>query len=370
MDSLFPSAGNDAAGNSALLTIKAGMCAMTLQDNGKYKVTPTPGKGQITLTKQDESTVLFKWTNRTSNVVGMEKILLPNSVTFKKAKTGKDTDRVYYMKVLDDNEPGNKTTMFWIQDKNSGKDDSACKKFNDIIANPSNFGNSERSAMPRNALLDLLRAQGGFPGASPGTVPGAIPGISVPSAGSQNTTTSGATPASTSSTQNTAGSSLGGIDFSSLLGGNTSLPPAPVAAPPIPAANIENIPQVQPTRLEETVTGERVVESGILEIPEVRDALVALLPPGQQSPEFLEANIRSPQLRQAMQSLTAALNSSDYYSVFANLGVDAAAGQEHIARGDMVRAFLTAIQAAAPTDASTEEKTEEEEDGDTKMDEG
>ena len=44
MDSLFPSAGNDAAGNSALLTIKAGMCAMTLQDNGKYKVTPTPGK--------------------------------------------------------------------------------------------------------------------------------------------------------------------------------------------------------------------------------------------------------------------------------------------------------------------------------------
>lgn len=363
MDSLFPSSGNDAATSSALLTIKAGMCAMTKQDNGKYKVTPTPGKGQITLTKQDENTISFKWTNRTSNVVGMEKILLPNSVTFKKAKTGRDTDRVYFMKVLDDNEPGDKITMFWIQDKNSGKDDSACKKFNDIIANPSNFGNAERSAMPRNALLNLLRAQGGFPGASPGAIP-SIPGLNT-GTDTQNTTTSSSTTASTSNTQNAA-PSLGGIDFSSLLGTN----PAPAAVPPIPVATSEDRSQIQPTRLEEVVTGERVVESGILEIPEVRDALIELLPPGQRSPEFLEANIRSPQLRQAMQSLTAALNSSDYYSVFANLGVDAAAGQEDIARGDMVRAFLTAIQAAAPTEGTeTEENTEEKADNDdAKMD--
>jgi hypothetical protein len=97
-----------------------------------------------------------------------------------------------------------------------------------------------------------------------------------------------------------------------------------VPAPTVPTSTAATLPasSQRPIRLEDTVTAERVLESGILSDPEVRAALVAMLPSGQDDDAALEANLRSPQLRQAMGTLTAALHSDNYNSVFANLGVD------------------------------------------------
>ena len=43
---------------------------------------------------------------------------------------------------------------------------------------------------------------------------------------------------------------------------------------------------------------------------------------GQQSEEFLEPNVRSGQLRQALGALSSALNGDSYNSVLANIGLN------------------------------------------------
>ena len=89
-----------------------------------------------------------------------------------------------------------------------------------------------------------------------------------------------------------------------------------------------------------------------------------------QTDEELEATLRSPQLRQALGSLSAALQSDNYNSVLGNFGLDPAAGSEQMMRGDSVSAFLDAVQARHPAenpadnddddDANKDEPTTEE----------
>ena len=58
--------------------------------------------------------------------------------------------------------------------------------------------------------------------------------------------------------------------------------------------------RVRPPALQEIVTSEAVINSGILNDPAVRASLIEHLPESQQSDEFLEDTIRSPQFRQVM----------------------------------------------------------------------
>jgi hypothetical protein len=78
---------------------------------------------------------------------------------------------------------------------------------------------------------------------------------------------------------------------------------------------------------------------------EVQARLAELLPEGQRSREDLEAAIRSPQLRQALSSLSNALENENFETVFANFGLNPEDGAEAMARGDPVGAFLAALRA-------------------------
>jgi hypothetical protein len=84
----------------------------------------------------------------------------------------------------------------------------------------------------------------------------------------------------------------------------------------------------------------------------VAAGLAAELPEGQQDPSHLEAAIRSPQLAQALRSLTGALSTDNFETIFANFGLDPAAGADLMARGDAVGAFLAALQAKADADVA------------------
>ena len=66
--------------------------------------------------------------------------------------------------------------------------------------------------------------------------------------------------------------------------------------------------------------------------------------------------MRSPQLRQALGALSAALQSDNYNSVLGNFGLDPAAGSEQMMRGDFISAFLDAVQAANPAPAADDDK--------------
>jgi hypothetical protein len=75
----------------------------------------------------------------------------------------------------------------------------------------------------------------------------------------------------------------------------------------------------------------------------LRAELLPLLPPGQQDMTGLVASLRSPQLRQAMMSLTGALDTENAGPVFSNFGLRAQDGDAARARGDPVGALVAAV---------------------------
>ena len=62
--------------------------------------------------------------------------------------------------------------------------------------------------------------------------------------------------------------------------------------------------------------------NSITEDEEFKNALIPLLPEGQQTLEDLKLNLKSPQFLQALDSLEYALNSEAGYSVLMSMGID------------------------------------------------
>lgn len=112
------------------------------------------------------------------------------------------------------------------------------------------------------------------------------------------------------------------------------------------AALSNAMPQQRPTvvPLSSVVTADRVAP--LLEDPKVREALLPLLPEGQQTEEELNRIVGSPQVRQTMDRLSAALQSDQFNTILSSLELDAEAGSEMLAQGDGIGAFLHALQAA------------------------
>lgn len=209
------------------------------------------------------------------------------------------------------------------------------KEFNNKVKDPSSFN---RSNAPMGGMASMLGRLNATAGAPMNARRSASPSF-------------GAGETSQSAADSTIEPTSGSLDFSALMGlapssdGHAAQEDlrAQLAAalgmpvPPGPAASgAPAVPPAAPVRLEDTVTAERVMATGILEDPAVRAALIPLLPAGQTQDGLLESNLRSPQLRQAMAQLTSALASENYNSVMANLGVDPSAGAESLIRGDVV----------------------------------
>jgi hypothetical protein len=122
------------------------------------------------------------------------------------------------------------------------------------------------------------------------------------------------------------------------------------------------------TPLELVLSGEEVLSSGVLEDPAVQARLMPLLPPEQRNVAELRSLVRSPQFQQALGSLANALQTPDNFnSVFANFGLDPAAGAAAMASGDGVGAFIAALEQQART-ATTDSEAKADESGDAKMD--
>jgi len=99
------------------------------------------------------------------------------------------------------------------------------------------------------------------------------------------------------------------------------------------------------TPLTDTVTADGVLETQILEDPDVVAKLVALLPAGQQTKEMLVENLRSPQVRQALGSLQSAIAGDSFNDVLANFQLDTTSEkvQEAMRQGNMILAFLESV---------------------------
>jgi len=114
-----------------------------------------------------------------------------------------------------------------------------------------------------------------------------------------------------------------------------------------------------------------IEESGILKDSKVVQHLMEYLPPSQRTEAFLKENLRSPQVQQALHSLTLALvgdhhpdddddedggsGMESYHSIIANFQLSAEDGAIAMASGNPIQAFLDCLLASV-------QKKEEEED--------
>ena len=104
--------------------------------------------------------------------------------------------------------------------------------------------------------------------------------------------------------------------------------------------------------LTEIATPEHLMECGILEDEAVTNKLISLLPEGQQTKEMLLQHLHlstntNPQVRSALQSLTAALASGPegFHGVVMNFQLPLDAGNANLADNDPIQAFLDCLVA-------------------------
>lgn len=161
--------------------------------------------------------------------------------------------------------------------------------------------------------------------------------------------------------EHTSQPTTGGLTLADLQGAMEGLATAsPVSSPGPPLSELAS-PQI-------------IDESGIMDDPDAVARLVALLPENQRSNESLRENLRSPQVAQCLQRLTAALadDASSFNSIIANFQLDQQDGGSALAQGNPIEAFLNCVlkdvekKEGVKKDGSGEKK---DDDGDEKMDE-
>ncbi len=127
--SLFPTASN---APPPAVAFNAGKCNLEQQPNGDFLITAEPRRGQIALVKKNDL-LHFQWKDRSSGVVEDDRIVFPGEAKFQKIETGRATDRVYIFQLAQ------QRTIFWLQDKDTAKDEENVKKVSDYMNNPASI---------------------------------------------------------------------------------------------------------------------------------------------------------------------------------------------------------------------------------------
>ena len=335
--SLFPvnsssSSSSGSSSGSVLISFKAGKCNISnsVNSNGKHMINPDSRKGTVSLVKGADQLVYLKWTDRSTSRAEDERMVFPDELKCLHVKTGREGDRIYLLKY----NTGQLFLMFWMQDKSSDKDKENCKKLNDLLINPnavvastSSSSSSSSGAGAGNGRLgsDQLMQ---------------MLGMTLPTNPQQSTTqpVPTAAAATTTTTTTPVNNILANLDFSSLLSGQ---PSQPTSQPALTAASSRQ----RPLGLEDILTADSILDTGIMNDPEVVASLIQYLPEDQRSEAYLEETLRSPQFRESLRMLTGALQSDSFNSVMMNFNIDPAPGMQHLLRNDAIGAFIAALQA-------------------------
>ena len=145
-----------------------------------------------------------------------------------------------------------------------------------------------------------------------------------------------------STTNNTTSNTTSQLTLADLQGAMAGLATSNI--------NVNNAKTKLP--LTEIATPEHLMECGILEDEAVTNKLISLLPEGQQTKEMLLQHLHlstntNPQVRSALQSLTAALASGPegFHGVVMNFQLPLDAGNANLADNDPIQAFLDCLVA-------------------------
>jgi len=262
MESIFKSQ-QHASRAAGPLEVKAGR----LEVAGKT-VRPLATKGKITVGKEADGLVHFKWMNVQSGQAELDVVVIPEDARFMKAVQAKG--RVYILEL------SGRREFFWLQEPDKDKDADLVKKLNVAM------GTAHFSGMP----------------SAPEEAKAVAPAQPVPG--------------------------LSQEQLQELLKAfSQQLEPGP--------------------GLDDVLTPE--VLDRLSRDPQAVQRAGQHMPAEQNNPEDVSTNLRSPQLRQALQLVTSALHSGGAGNVLHSLGV----GQflDPQARGDVVEELLRAIERRA-----------------------
>lgn len=121
------------------------------------------------------------------------------------------------------------------------------------------------------------------------------------------------------------------------------------------------------TNLSDIITNESI--QNLLDDEAVRNRLLQFLPEHQQSEEYLRENLTCASVRRSLMLLSNAIADEDTYaSVIANFQLDAIAGQDQLAQGNPIAAFLDCITASVQAESKEEDAEMKEESKDEKED--
>jgi hypothetical protein len=265
----------------------------------------------------------WEWLARRENTV-VDSFGVEEGATFERVET--PTGRIYLL--------SNPRTMYWMQDLE--EEDDIVAQVNQFLANP-------QEAAPEgeddDVLMQAIRssttegASGDANANQVDALSNILENFSMPQQ-VINIDAPGATPAGTLTLAD-----LQGAMATATTTTNNSVAP-----------------------LQEVVTSEAI--TSLLEDEAVRMRLMQFLPEEQRSLEYLEENLRSPQVQATLRSLTATMQPDDvgsmegYHSVLANFQLDPADGEEALRSGNPIQAFLDCVLASV--EKEKEERTNEE----------
>lgn len=368
-------------------------------------------------------TLKLEWKDRRTNAtVDSLTIFAEDGLTYQKVDTGREGDRVY---LLEYGSTSNRRYFFWMQDKLEGTlDEDNCVLLNTYLADPKaaeeNVNGEGEESEPASAgsspsggmRLDMNGlGSGGMDNAAlmqimsnlgPNGTASAREGDSSAASGGDAAAPQGQVDAlsnilenlgmpqpnaSVSESTTTAGASTDAVASSApdavASTGSTATPAAAPASSGLTLSDLQgamaglattsptNLQPLNPTPpLNELVTPASI-STVFLSDEAIKSKLVSLLPEGQQTTEYLEENLRSPQVAQCLKSLSAALadeGMEGFHSILANFQLDPKDGQEALVGGNPIQAFLDCVLKSVEREKSTEEGTKEgKSDGDEEM---
>ena len=251
--------------------------------------------------------------------------------------------------------------FYWLQDVDGSKDADVVSEMNELLNKQNSAGgDGENSAGDASGGASSQDAPSLGGGGTDATMADAS-GVSSPSSALSTSALTGALNPATGSSQDGPAGDVGSTPAPALdfLGGAAAAPSASQEGGGKAALTLESLQgalgnlggvlstsRVKPTSLQSILNSRAVVSSGILDDPSVSSGLLPLLPAGQQTPELLLKNIRSPQLSQAIITLSSSLLTSPetFDAILANFKLqENDKVREKKGQGQNVIAFLEAV---------------------------
>lgn len=359
-----------------LVSFKAGKMKMTEQpaSPAPYKCEADPSRGEVRLVwNSSDRKVQWQWYDRRSKKVTDKYTITEAGSTFERVDLSSSkkhkNDRIYVWTKKGESDGAYTHDMYWMQDASDEKDDEIVAQVNQYLADPDSAapeGTTAAMDTESNAINSAVAASSSR--ASTAAAGGASGGTSQVDALSSILENLGIPQGDSGAAASADGTSSGIIGGGAAGTKQLTLADLQGAMAGIQAAQQQSAPGGPP--LNELVTADAV--TAILESDEsVKQRLIALLPEGQQTEENLAENLRSPQVRQTLRTLTQVLmpdengDLSGYASVVANFNLDPEDGQQSLASGNPIQAFLDCIIKSVEKEKKDEaEPSNEESKGD------